>query len=236
LIESASKKASLIVDSALFVSQSVNIYARSTASESAYKKPYPIVVAYAKLQAKPIVSSTPKPSTSTSDGEDRCFLPTLPGIDISKVKIVKNISSRDSKIEQYIRKEHADALNYKGYISYAYNKVDLNGDGNPEVLVRVLSSFCGSGGCPVDILKFNGSRYLATDTSFLSWGRYIVTPNQTNGFKDIFYPHFIRNEKTYFLLKSSRQGRYKKVQEYTTNLQIKGTAYLVCGKYLGFSK
>jgi hypothetical protein len=47
LVESASKKAALIVDSALFVSQSANIYARSNASEAAYKNPYLMVVAYA---------------------------------------------------------------------------------------------------------------------------------------------------------------------------------------------
>jgi hypothetical protein len=190
-------------------------------------------------QTKPIVrinSSIPNPSTSTSNSEDGCLIPTLPGIDVSNVKIVKNISSRDKMIEQYIRKAHADALNYKGSISYAYNKVDLDGDGTPEVLVRVLSSFCGSGGCPVDILKLNGGKYTAIDTSGLSWGRYIVTSNQTNGFKDIFYPHFVRNEKIYFLLKSSKRGSYQKVKEYTTNLKIRGTAYLVCGEYLSFSK
>jgi hypothetical protein len=64
LIESASKKASLIVDSALFVSQSVNIYARSTASESAYKKPYPIVVAYAKPLNSGTIDSTAEATQS----------------------------------------------------------------------------------------------------------------------------------------------------------------------------
>jgi hypothetical protein len=167
--------------------------------------------------------------------EDICSLPTLSDIDISKVKIVKNAFSKDRAIEQYIRKAHADALNYKGSISYAYNKVDLDGDGKPEVLLRVLSSFCGTGGCTTEILKLNGNKYLAIDSS-LSWGRYIVTSNKTNGFKDIFYPHFIRNEKMYLLLKSSKYGSYQKAKEYTTNLKVKGTAYLVCGEHLSFSK
>ena len=79
-------------------------------------------------------------------------------------------------------------------------------------------------------IEVNKDEYLAIDTSGLSWGRYIVTSNQTNGFKDILYPHFIRNEKMYLLLKSSKQGSYQKVKEYTTNLRVKGTAYLVCGK------
>lgn len=174
-------------------------------------------------------------ATDNVFSEDRCSIPTVPGIDISNVKIVKNISSRDRKVEQYIWNEHKDALSYRGSVSYIYNKVDLDGDGRPEVLLRVSSSFCGTGGCPTDILKLKGDRYTMIDSS-LSFGRFIVTSNRTNGFKDIFYPYFIRNENKYLLQKASKNGQYKTFQEYDRDLKVKGTAYLVCGKELFLSK
>jgi hypothetical protein len=182
-----------------------------------------------------IICSTVSTATSVRS-EDECSLPTLPGIDVSEVKIVKNSSSRDKKIEQYIRTEHTDELNYKGSVSYSYNKVDLDGDGKPEILLRVSSSFCGTGGCPIEILKLNGGRY-SVISSFLSFGRFIVTSNRTNGLNDIVLPHFAQTEKEYFLLKyQSSKKRYVTLKTYTNNLKVKGTAYLVCGKYHDLSK
>ena len=170
--------------------------------------------------------------------EERCSLPTLPGIDVSKVRIVKNATSRDRSIEQYIRKEHenADAINSGMTASYSYNKVDLDGDGKPEVLLRVSSPLCGTGGCPIEILKFNGNRYSVIN-SFLSFGDYIFTSNKTNGFKDMILPYVRPMENKYLLLKyqSSAKG-YTQVGEYTNNLKVKGMAYLVCGESFALSK
>jgi hypothetical protein len=180
------------------------------------------------------ISSTVTPVRS----EDRCSVPTLPGIDVSKVRIVKNAMSRDPSIEQYIRQEHehANAINSGMSASYSYNKVDLDGDGKPEVLLRVSSSSCGTGGCPIEILKFNGNRYSVID-SFLSFGNFIFTSNKTNGFKDMVLPYFRPMENKYLLLRYQASAKgYRKVREYTNNFNVQGTAYLVCGESFTLSK
>ena len=166
---------------------------------------------------------------------DECELPTLPGIDVSQAKIVKQISTRDRSIERYIQKAYSDYIkassNSQIGIRYSYNKVDLDGDGKAEILLRVTSSLCGSGGCQISILKLDGQKYLGIDES-LSFGRYIVISHKTNGFKDIIVPFFVRTERMYLLLQYQGAGKgYQKVKEYTSNLKNKGTAYLSCGTY-----
>jgi hypothetical protein len=163
---------------------------------------------------------------------DECKLPTLPGIDVSQVKIVKHISTRDRSLEKAITPE-PNILRKDRFFAYSYNKVDLDGDGKQEILVRVSDPLvCGSAGCPISILKFDGRKYIGIDDNPLSFGSYIVTSHKTNGFKDIIIPFFLRDEKMYFLLQYQGKGKgYQKVKEYTSNLKIKGTAYLTCGTY-----
>ena len=168
---------------------------------------------------------------------DECELPTLPGIDVSQVKIVKQISTRDRSIEEYINpKGYKELLNGNSFFAYSYNKVDLDGDGKPEILLRVASPLCGSGGCQISILKSDGRKYVVIDEA-LSFGRYIVTSHRTNGFKDLIVPYFAHTEKMYFLMQYQGAGKgYQKVREYTSNLKIKGKAYLSCGTYHNLKK
>ena len=174
-------------------------------------------------------------ATTSVRSQDECSLSTRSGIDVSEVKIAKNFSSRDKNIEQYIRTQHSGILYSKGSVSYSYNKVDLDGDGKPEILLRISTSpfICDPGGCPIEILKHNGSRYLLID-SFLSFSRFIVTSDRTNGFKDIVILYFGGED---MLLKySSFEKVYVKAKQYTKNFKVKGTAYLVCGQYFNLSK
>lgn len=159
---------------------------------------------------------------------DECQLPTLSNIDVGQVRIVKNDTRRDRSIEQFIRKEFSDYYSTGLIRGYAYNKVDLDGDGQPEVILTVRGSYCGSGGCTVYILKSRGSRYTAIYDIGLSFGRFIVVSQKTNGFSDIIRPFFLRGEKKYFLLQYRGDG-YKEVGEYNKKLKVKGSAYLVCG-------
>ena len=176
-------------------------------------------------------------ATTSVRSEDECSLSTRSGIDVSEVKIAKNSSFRDKKIEEYIRTEHPGILYSKGSVLYSYNKVDLDGDGQPEILLRIFSSpspfLCDMGGCPIEILKHNGSQYSLID-SFLSFSRFIVTSDRTNGFKDIVILYFGGED---MLLKySSFEKVYVKAKQYTKNFKVKGTAYLVCGQYFNLSK
>jgi hypothetical protein len=161
---------------------------------------------------------------------DECELPTLPSINVSQVKIVRHISTRDRALENHINPRQY-SVSENSFFTYSYNKVDLDGDGKPEILLRVTSPLCGSGGCQISILKYDGRKYIGIDES-LSFGRYIVTSHKTNGFKDIIVPYFRGMDKMYLLLQYQGLGKgYQKVKEYTSNLKIKGTAYLTCGTY-----
>lgn len=157
--------------------------------------------------------------------EDECSVSTRSGIDVSEVKVAKNYLSRDKTIEQYIRTEHSGILYSKGSVLYSYNKIDLDGDGQPEILLKISSSrspyVCDIGGCPIEILKYNGSRYSLID-SFLSFSTFIVTSDRTNGFKDIVILYIVGED---ILLKySSLEKVYVKTKQLTKNFKVKGTA------------
>jgi hypothetical protein len=176
-------------------------------------------------------------NTTSVLSEDECSLSTRSGIDVSQVKVAKNYPSRDKTIEQYIRTEHSGILYSRGSVLYSYNKVDLDGDGQPEILLKISSSpspyVCDIGGCPIEILKYNGSRYSLID-SFLSFSTFIVTSDRTNGFKDIVILYIAGED---ILLKySSFEKVYIQTKQYPKNSKIKGTAYLVCGKYFNLVK
>jgi hypothetical protein len=176
-------------------------------------------------------------ATTSARSEDECSLLTRRyGIEASEVKIAKNSSSRDKKIEQYIRTEHSGILYSKGSVPYSYNTVDLNGDDRPEILLRLSSSpvYCDSGNsCPIEILKYNDSQYSLID-SFLSYGGLVVTSDRTNGFKDIIINYLI-GENTIWKY-SSFEKAYIMTKQPTKNFKVRGTAYLVCGKYFNLSK
>lgn len=66
---------------------------------------------------------------------------------------------------------------------FQFYKIDLNGDGNDEIFVRLLSSyFCGSGGCTFLLLDKYGeiiTRFTVTRAPF--W----VEPTEENGWSKI---------------------------------------------------
>ncbi len=71
---------------------------------------------------------------------------------------------------------------------YAYERVDLNGDGREELLVYLMGSFfCGSGGCSMLILREapEGGYLLVNDYSITQLP-VIVSPGKSNGWNDIW--------------------------------------------------
>lgn len=180
-------------------------------------------------------------ATTSVRGEDECSLrtgslTTSSITNASQIKIAKNSSSIDKKIEQYIRTEYSGILSSQGSVPYSYNKVDLDGDGQPEILLRLSSSatYCRAGSsCPIEILKNNGSQYSLFE-SFLSFGGLIVTLDRTNVFKDIIIINL--TDENMIWKYSSFQKAYIKVKQLPENFKVKGTAYLVCGHYFNLSK
>lgn len=71
---------------------------------------------------------------------------------------------------------------------YAYERVDLNGDGREEVLVYLMGSFfCGTGGCNMLIFReASEGEYLLVNDYSITQLPVIVSPGKSNGWNDIW--------------------------------------------------
>jgi hypothetical protein len=77
----------------------------------------------------------------------------------------------------------------EGESRYFYNRVDLNGDGRPEVVAHVVSPYvCGSGGCATYVLRETGGRYVVASSMTLGRTPVVVSPRRTNGWRDLIVP------------------------------------------------
>jgi len=73
---------------------------------------------------------------------------------------------------------------------YEYNRVDLNNDRTPELIVRAFGQeICGSAGCPTFILRRTSSGYAVVMDLELNTAPILVSKSRTNGWNDlvIFY-------------------------------------------------
>lgn len=71
-------------------------------------------------------------------------------------------------------------------VRYFYNRVDLNADGKPEVIVFLLGSYiCGTGGCDTLIFQTEGDGYRLVSDIPLSRSPILVSPNRTHGWNDL---------------------------------------------------
>jgi hypothetical protein len=75
---------------------------------------------------------------------------------------------------------------FEGTDTYYYNRVDLNQDGNPELLVLLEGpGVCGSGGCPLFVLGHDNNRYRLITKITLARAPVIVSNNRVNGWADL---------------------------------------------------
>ncbi|MEJ7849432.1 MAG: hypothetical protein WKF92_15230 [Pyrinomonadaceae bacterium] len=108
-------------------------------------------------------------------------------------KVLRQFASlqiRDSRLEAKIRTE---AL-YSGVelgnaeIRYYYNRVDLNGDGNPEVLVYLYGDYqCGTGGCDILLFSKTSKGYKLLINFEPTRNPVVVSENKTNGWRDLIF-------------------------------------------------
>jgi heat shock protein HslJ len=83
----------------------------------------------------------------------------------------------------------AEIMGAGGRARYIYNVVDLNGDGNSEVLVYLLGSiFCGSGGCDLFLFRPGKQGYTLVNKFPISRLPVIVSSHKTNGWHDLVRP------------------------------------------------
>ncbi|MBZ8182047.1 hypothetical protein [Oscillatoria salina] len=119
-------------------------------------------------------------------------LPQVPGIDISRVEYVPAEKNRSPQLEQAIIQNFGEGFSIAEFpIQYSYNTVDLNDDGYPEALVYVQNSIiCGSRGCIALIFQGSAQGYRQLRYERITYGSLIVTPEKTNGWKDIIGPYY----------------------------------------------
>jgi hypothetical protein len=123
-------------------------------------------------------------------GEIRQLRP-VQGIQFSSVQYLKAATQRDPKLEQAIRQvipSYQAPASDTGErpVRYYYNRVDLNGDGSPEVVVYLGGAYtCGSGGCTALIFQTKGRNYGLVSQHTLMNTPILVTPQRTAGWNDL---------------------------------------------------
>jgi hypothetical protein len=79
----------------------------------------------------------------------------------------------------------SDSNNLEG-TQYFYNRVDLNGDGEPEVLAYLRGPLtCSSNGCLLLVLEKGENRYAVVSRIYMAWSPVVVTENRSNGWSDL---------------------------------------------------
>jgi len=94
---------------------------------------------------------------------------------------------RDNKLEQALLKALGEDVSDSEYpVQYYYNRVDLNGDGKPEVLAYVFGqTVCGTGGCNAFVFQPTNNGYQLISAISLARNPIIVSEQQTQGWKDL---------------------------------------------------
>ncbi len=70
--------------------------------------------------------------------------------------------------------------------TYFYNRVDLNGDGIPEVLAYLRGPrTCNSSGCELFVLRKEGSQYTVISRVYMGWRQVVVSSRRTEGWNDL---------------------------------------------------
>ncbi|MBO9128803.1 hypothetical protein [Bacillus sp. 165] len=106
-------------------------------------------------------------------------------IDLSNVQKMYSETVKDVQLEKAFAKMYGLQ---KGVdkIRYYYNRIDLDGDGAPEVFVYLVGPLvCGTGGCSAAIFKTVGEDYQLISEFTLVRNPIIISDHKTNGFHDI---------------------------------------------------
>ena len=102
---------------------------------------------------------------------------------------VRPATTRDPKLEAAIigaLYDGDEASAKRDKVRYYYNRVDLNADGQPEVLVYLFATaWCGSAGCAALVFQHDHGKYaLVTHISGVELP-VIVSRARTNGWQDL---------------------------------------------------
>jgi len=109
----------------------------------------------------------------------------IQGQQLNGVSLIKAETKPDPEIESAFSEEFGIRRG-EDKVRYYYNRVDLDGDGVPEIFVYLTGPLlCGSGGCSGLVLKRANSGYTVKSRFSLVRTPVFVSETKTNGWKDI---------------------------------------------------
>lgn len=115
----------------------------------------------------------------------------LNGVKIGNIQYLKSEISPDAKLERAILRDYLtdySETNPENYVRYYYNRLDLNGDNQPEIIVYLVGSYvCGSGGCSAFIYTPKGQDYQLISRHTLVNSPILVTSQRTSGWKNLVF-------------------------------------------------
>lgn len=121
------------------------------------------------------------------------LLSTFPTLAQESVKptVLRRVYSekiRDAKLEAAILAAVETGNGRDGEARYYYNRVDLDGDKKPEVLVYVFGRLnCGTGGCGALLFRKVEDKYELITNFEPVRNPIIVSQNKTNGWHDLIF-------------------------------------------------
>lgn len=121
-------------------------------------------------------------------------------IDFSDIKYTCSETKRDLKLEKALIKEF-ELDRFEDSIRYYYNKIDLDGDGTPEIFAYLVGTYvCGTGGCSAVIFKQRNEEYVLLARFSLVNNPVIISDNTTKGYKDIIMHIYGGGIESFFAL------------------------------------
>ena len=129
-------------------------------------------------------------------------------IDFSKIKYIKSETKKDKKLEDAFAKVY-NLKRDVDEVRYYYNRIDLNGDGEPETFVLLVgSSVCGTGGCSALIFAAKDNSYKLVSRFTLVNNPIIVSENKTDGWNNLIMQVSGGGIKEYYAEMKYKDNKY----------------------------
>ena len=140
---------------------------------------------------------------------------------------IESEKSPDPTLEMAIWADEQSYPSGESVNNYTYAKVDLNGDGSPEIIVHLMGSFfCGTGGCTTLIFQQLRGQYQLIGRIPTSHPPIIVSGNTSNGWKELIV---YTRDAVPMLVKHGEKG-YQDKLDLAPNADLSGT-YLFAKEY-----
>lgn len=129
--------------------------------------------------------------TLPAESGDITRLEPLGGVRVGNIEYRVAQTTPDPKLESAILRDYLTdyaPTDPENFVRYYYDRVDLNGDNKPDIIVYLVGSYvCGSGGCNALIYTPSGQDYRLISQHTLVNAPILITPQRTNGWKNLVF-------------------------------------------------